>query len=34
MILFGCGVVVGVGVGILVALVTLLAVADREEKKK
>lgn len=32
MILFGCGVVVGVGVGILAAIVTLLAVADREER--
>lgn len=34
MILFGCGIVVGVGVGILAAIVTLLAVADGEERRR
>lgn len=32
--MFFAGVVVGIGVGILSVIVTLLAVADREERKK
>lgn len=32
--MFFVGVVVGIGVGILSVIVTLLAVADREERKK